>query len=386
MVIVYKNLVFKKECGTLRYGYFINDWLKYNIDNYVLKAIAKKHDAIILVTGIEGSGKTTLACTCAHYCDPNNFNLDGVIFDPIELMRRIDTAHPGASLVFDEAILGLSSQDFSTQIQKVLIKKFVTIRKKRLIIFLVLPSIFLLRKYFAVFRTRLLLHAYCPDGITRGSFKFYSYYRKRQLFIRGYKEMNMNATRCDFVGNFANTMGFFFDIDEYENKKEIAIKKINQGKDPMFIERQKFLLKAKDMRETYNKSLDLWRKKFVDLKKEYTDKVKSTRKDTSIEVQKIKTALNTKFTEKLNEVKGQVQERFRNRLLDYKKILVYFYEREKKIYNIETTKDLSLEKFHQQLWDLNLYNEDFDAFRADFNAGKREIKHLSEVSKETIKQ
>jgi len=171
------------------------------------------------------SGKSTIAAQIAFICDPS-INIDRVVFTPDQLLVQIDASPPKTAIIFDEAVMGMLAQDAATAIQSVLIKKFVTIRKKRLFIFIVLPSIFLLRKYFAIFRTRCLIHTYTPDGITRGFFKFYSYNTKRKLYIRGMKEFDQGAQREDFAGRFVDTEGFFFDAEEYDKKKEAAIRSL----------------------------------------------------------------------------------------------------------------------------------------------------------------
>jgi hypothetical protein len=102
----------------------------------------------------------------------------------------------------------------------------VTIRKKQLYIFIVLPSIFLLRMYMALFRTRFCVHYYTPDGISRGYFKFYSYESKRKLYISGKRDFNQDASKFDFAGRATDTSGLFFPIDEYEDKKDEAINSI----------------------------------------------------------------------------------------------------------------------------------------------------------------
>jgi hypothetical protein len=203
-------------------GFQLDDNLYSNLKNYLIPAVERKWDAIGLITGMEGSGKSTVAFTIAYTCD-QSFDIDRIVFTPEQLLKAIDKAKPGQAIVFDEAVLGMMSQDASTQIQSVLIKKFVTIRKKRLFIFLVIPSIFLLRKYFAIFRTRFLLHTFSPDGINRGFFKFYGYTKKRQLYVRGLKEFDQGIVRDDFQGRFTDTAGFFFDQEEYEIKKDDAI-------------------------------------------------------------------------------------------------------------------------------------------------------------------
>lgn len=232
--IVLHDVEFKTRSGSSRLGFYMDFNLKKNIDSYLIPAVLKGWDCVGLVTGIEGSGKSTATMSFAKYVDPTfpgepiegraqQRKCDRIVFTPTQFMQAIDDAKPGQAIVFDEAVMGFMATDASTEMQKILVKKMVTIRKKRLFIFIVLPSIFLLRMYMAVFRTRYGIHFYSPDGLERGFFKFYSYERKRELYINGKKDFNQAVVQPDFLGRCTNTEGYFFDVEEYEKKKDDAI-------------------------------------------------------------------------------------------------------------------------------------------------------------------
>jgi len=227
MVVICQDRIFKKSNGKLRRGFYLDDTLKFNLDNFLIRGVKNNHDGIGLITGLEGSGKSTFAQALAYYVDPS-FNVNRVVFTGNDLMKCIDTASVGQAIIFDEAIMDMASQDFATDMQKILIKKFTLIRKKRLYIFLVIPSIYMLRKYFAIFRTRYMINCYCPDGIARGYFRFYSFNTKKKLFLLGFKEMNMGAVKFDFRGTFTDTYGFFIDAVEYERRKDEAIRRLTE--------------------------------------------------------------------------------------------------------------------------------------------------------------
>jgi len=216
MALVNEEITTKTSKGKEQEGYNICNTLKTNIDNYLIKAVKIKHDAVILITGIEGAGKSTLAFQLAKYCD-KTFTEEDIVFSGEEFMQKIDESTPGKAIVFDEAVLGMYSADGISKLTNILVKKMVVCRSKRLFIFLVLPSIFLLKRYFAVYRTRNLIHVYCKDGIQRGFYKFYSYDRKRLLYIKGAKYLNMNAEKPNFIGRFPGTE--VIDINHYNQIK-----------------------------------------------------------------------------------------------------------------------------------------------------------------------
>ena len=225
MVKVHTDKFFINKYGKKVNGFYLDGILKNNIDKYFIRAVKNDLDGIAIISGCEGGGKTTMASTLAYYCDPSfpGENCERIVFSGFELMKAIDNAKEGQAIILDEAILSMGSQDHASFIQKVLIKKFVTIRKKNLFIFLILPSFFMLRKYFAIFRTRFLLHTYMPDGVKRGFFGVYNRRTKRLLFIKGLKEMDMQIVKPNYRGRFTDTSGFFYNMDIYESKKDKAI-------------------------------------------------------------------------------------------------------------------------------------------------------------------
>jgi hypothetical protein len=208
-------------------NYYLDGYLKENLD-HLSKAVSKGWDGVVLIDGVEGSAKSTLGSACAYYLD-NSFSLDRVVFSQEQFMKAVDSSKPGSAIVWDEFIMGGLSTEAMSRSQNVLIKKMTTIRKKNLYIFLIVPWFFMVRAYFAVGRSRALIHTYSPDGISRGYFQFYSYKTKKSLYLNGRKRFNYNVVKPDFNGRFTNTFGMFWDAEEYDKKKEEAILKITDG-------------------------------------------------------------------------------------------------------------------------------------------------------------
>lgn len=225
MVVVNQHITFYNPNKVPHKGYYLDGYLKDNFDGYFIKAVKHKWDGVILITGMEGSGKSIGTFTYAHYTD-NTFpgeNGERIVFTPDQFMKAVDKSKPGQAIVWDEFVLGGLSTDAMTSMQRLVLQKMTLIRKKGLFIFLVVPSIFLLQRYFAIHRTRALIHFYSLDGISRGTFKFYNYQSKRKLYMKGKKEWNQGAVRPDFIGRATNTEGYFIDVGEYDRKKEEAI-------------------------------------------------------------------------------------------------------------------------------------------------------------------
>lgn len=204
---------------------YVIEWLDHG-----KRATSEEWDFIALIDGVEGSGKSGLAMTCAYYLD-RSFNHDRIVFTPEQAIEAIDKAQPGQAIVWDEFVLGGLSDDAMKSTQTTLVKKFTTIRKKRLYIFLVIPYIFMLRKYFVMGRARFLMHTYTPDGIKRGNVKIYNYERKNNLYMRGKKFHEYNI-RPNYVTSFGKAKNWpFLDWEAYEAKKDEAIETIQiEGK------------------------------------------------------------------------------------------------------------------------------------------------------------
>ncbi len=237
MVIVQTDTVFYNKNGVPHRGFYMDANLKSNIDNYFIKAVDVKWDCVVLNTGMEGSAKTTSAAAIAHYIDPTfpgeligdgspRRHIDRVVFTFDQLIKAIDNAKPKQAIQFDEAVMAMNAQDASSEIQKILIKKMTMIRKKQLFIFILIPKIFMLRRYFAVSRARAMIHMYTPDGISRGYFRFYNYEDKRKLYFKGFKEWDDHAAPPSFKGRTTDTSWYFYDENEYEKKKDEAIEQL----------------------------------------------------------------------------------------------------------------------------------------------------------------
>ena len=91
---------------------------------------------------------------------------------------------------------------------------------------IVLPTIFLLDKYMAMFRTKALIHVYENKGI-RGYFRLYNANKKKNVLLFGSKTMSYShkMTRTKFKGRFYGKFALGSDeIEaEYKEKKEKAL-------------------------------------------------------------------------------------------------------------------------------------------------------------------
>lgn len=337
MVIVYEDKQFTNKRGKVVNGFYMDGILKTNIDQFLIKAVKKEFDGISCITGGEGNAKTTLACCLAYYCDPS-FPMDcaRVVFNSRQILYAIDNAGKGEAIVIDEAIISMGSQDAATDIQKILIKKFVTIRKKNLYIFIIIPSIFMLRKYFAIFRTRFLINCYTPDGVTRGFFGLYNKKAKRQLYIRGLKEMDMSVVRPSYKGRFTDTFGYFFDIDTYEKKKDDAIRNLSDNPEKIYMV---------ELKKKFDDQIEKMNEYKRNIKMEFLDKVRAEKTGFKTKIEEIKKRNEERLAEityTLNLSKSLKKTGDLNELIDFRDKILYLTYRDRNV--IEVTELLRREK------------------------------------------
>lgn len=200
--------------------------LKRNIDEIIIPALSiQDKDYVICVDGREGSGKSWFSFQLGKAVDPT-LNMSRVVFSPEEFREAILKAKKGQCIIYDEAFTGYSSRSSLSPVNRVLVSLAMQMRQKNLFIIIVLPTIFLLDKYMAMFRTKGLFHIYECDR-KRGYFKFYNSRVKKYLILAGQKTMSYHhkTVRTNFRGRFYGKFALGDDkvLKEYLKRKEKAL-------------------------------------------------------------------------------------------------------------------------------------------------------------------
>lgn len=199
--------------------FYMDGYLQSNLD--IAKNVIKKDwDFLFVVDGGEGAGKSIIAMCMAKYCDPS-LTLDRVVFTPHSFRKAIIEAKQYQVVVFDEAYTGLSSRATMSMINRILIKMLAEIRQKNLFVFIVMPCIFDLDKYVALWRSRALIHVYTGENFQRGYFAFYNTERKKDLYIHGKRFYSYSKPKPNFIGRFTNH--YPVDEKEYREKKKNSL-------------------------------------------------------------------------------------------------------------------------------------------------------------------
>ena len=205
------SISLKKKSSDIVYGFELDsDSHWYVTDNYVIT---------------RNSGKSTFALQVGKYID-NTLNLKRVVFSPEDFREAVLKAKKGQCIIYDEAFTGFSSRASLSPINRVLVSLAMQMRQKNLCIIIVLPTIFLLDRYMALFRTRALIHVFENKG-RRGYFRLYNYRLKKLLILMGAKTMSYNQkiARTNFNGRFYGkfALGDEKIEKEYRKHKEKAL-------------------------------------------------------------------------------------------------------------------------------------------------------------------
>lgn len=196
-----------------------------------LKAVANFWDCVYLFCGREGCGKSFgLGLGCATYISfilKRPFDSSSIVFTPKQFMKKWENAKRGEVIVWDEFMFGGSNDKAMTEMQNTLIDAFTTKRNIGAIIILIMPYFHMAREYFAVSRSRVMINAISPDGITRGTAKVYGYKRKNYAYysMRKRNDKTLSKYKHDFVIKFLDlsdtdiTEHPVIDFDDYDLKK-----------------------------------------------------------------------------------------------------------------------------------------------------------------------
>jgi len=209
--------------------YYLDPKLKQNLDEKLIPSLKKKDkDAVICIDGAEGSGKSTLAFQIGKYVDPT-LNLSRIVFDADGFRKAIFKAKKGQCVIFDEAFTGFSSRSSLSAINRALVSLMMQMRQKNLFVIIVLPTFFLLDKYVALFRTKVLIHVYENKGI-RGYFRVYNKKKKKLLYLMGkqtysYGSKSGKYVHTKFKGRFYGVFAIGDEKceEEYRKKKAKAL-------------------------------------------------------------------------------------------------------------------------------------------------------------------
>ena len=119
----------------------LNKKVKSPFTSIILDRIKKGKNAIIIVTGETGSGKSYGSIELSHKLD-KSFNATRIAFSAYSFMQTVNRGlKKGKAMVIDEAGVVINARSFATQINKLISFVNQTYRKKQYITFFCVPDL-----------------------------------------------------------------------------------------------------------------------------------------------------------------------------------------------------------------------------------------------------
>lgn len=186
-----------------------------NLD--IVKEMLVKHDMdfMMVITGRERIGKSTLALQIAKYVDPD-FTSKQVVFDIPQLYEQVYKLKKGQVVIIDEGATAFFARDAMSSDVRDGVKLLTVMGERNLLVLLCVPSFFIVDKYIREHRVAGMVKV-----TKRGRFKYYS---KRRLNSSHYNSKANAYAWADpcFVDSFGPITGKLW--DEYRAHKSEYLK------------------------------------------------------------------------------------------------------------------------------------------------------------------
>lgn len=159
------------EAGEVRY--VDDEEIRRHWVEFMEERTRQGYDNVILWTGDEGSGKTSGATYFARQVDPEFDRLwrahefdARMKLSPRETLEAVAEAERGDAILFDEAAMGILSQDRFDDAAKALVRAVNVSRKIGNYLFLAIPDVWDVTRTFRARRAELLFYCqYHPRGV-----------------------------------------------------------------------------------------------------------------------------------------------------------------------------------------------------------------------------
>lgn len=224
-----------------KFKYFLDDRLLQKIDLMIKRCVQTnpKRDAVLLIEGAEGEGKTTYSIALGYYIAEKTgriFNHTRVFADLEKMMEFIKNTEEEVVIWDEPALQGLSG-DIHSRILRNLMRLLMMARKKRHFIIINLAYFNKFNDYIVWQRPLGMIHVYSRNEVQAGRF---CYIKKRNLEYlwqdwrrfrkRNYKKWASRGIRGTFPDvlnpEYEHNVLSDFDVKVYEKAKDEAIMKI----------------------------------------------------------------------------------------------------------------------------------------------------------------
>jgi len=226
-----------------RFNYPLEASLITKIDLMISRCSPKgaKKDAVLLIEGAEGEGKTTLSIALAYYVSEQTgrkFDESRVFFDVEKMIEYAQTTEKQI-IIWDEPALQALSTDWASSAVKNLTRLLMMARKKQHFILINITKFYKFNEYVVVDRPLALIHVYSRKNLYSGRFM---YVKKKYLEplwreyrfkkVRSYKKYASKKVRGTFPDilnpKYKNNVLSEFDVTSYDKNKDKAIMSIGK--------------------------------------------------------------------------------------------------------------------------------------------------------------
>jgi hypothetical protein len=235
-----------------------NFWLDkpmLNMLNSVRSIQKKGWDGVILIDGMERSGKSTLAMICGWYLSNGTLSENNFASGLTDCAKKIQDLPDGSVLIVDEGSIVFSSRDAMNKEQRKLMQILDVVGQKNLVFIICLPCLFDLNKTIALRRSKFLLHVYPDSEYNRGNYAFWGEKLKKKLYSYGKKNFDSyEYPPAEFIGKYFQFKPPFWDIYTEKIKKESlreVLKNATEGLDAEARAKSKLLKVLKNLKQKY---------------------------------------------------------------------------------------------------------------------------------------
>jgi len=224
--------------------------------NYYKQQQKNDNDIVLILSGNEGSGKSTLMGNVLEYISDTKFSptKDLIGSDYLDGLHKIEDAPQGGYLGFDEGNSFFLATETTTTEHRDLHKVFSIFRQKNLFVVICLPGFFRLGTYFALDRSVCLMKTYLRKG-KRGFFAFYGRSKKDALYRLGKPTYNDNLIEPNFRATFSKCHKL--ENQEYKTFKKVTLRsEIQKARDKYNKKVGKPKLESSTNREVVARNID----------------------------------------------------------------------------------------------------------------------------------
>lgn len=289
-------------------SYHIDDRLKMKWDKIRGGKLAKEDDdKVFIVDGRERSGKSVFAFQQACYIDETLVgDLSRVCFTAEEFLSAIRNTNSDKEktkcIIFDEAFRGLASRAAMSKVNKKIIQSLMEVGQKNLVLFIVLPSFFMLDLYPAMLRSDALFHIKKDKKTKLRSFSVYSRAKKGKLYQVGVRKGWTYAIKTGFNGRFPKTFPGGDKFDKLYRKKKFEVL-VESENDIKYTDKERNWIKQRDILINYfikrdklsmRKAVDFFKSLGIDLKLTQIHEIKKKMVENTLKpVEKAKIEMET---------------------------------------------------------------------------------------------